>query len=169
VIRQKESSSLSRALRSKRTASRRAGGSMIEMVFCFQVLLFLAFGMVEFGQFFYIRHAFSSAVRDGARVATLPTTTSQTAVNTAINNTLTAAGVNQYIASWLTVTSSSDGTTYSAINWSTVGHGDAICLVLSTNYSGLSMALRPFNSATGGHFGIASTKVLTCQATMCRE
>ena len=46
------------------------------MVFAFQLLMFISMGMVEFGQYFYIKHAFEGAARDAARAAVLATATS---------------------------------------------------------------------------------------------
>jgi Flp pilus assembly protein TadG len=158
------------SLLNQRRKSRNRGGSLIEMVFAFQLLLFLTFGMVEFGQYMYIRHAFVSAVRDGARVAILPTTTTQTPIDNAISRTLSMAGVMNYSSSWLTLTQSSDGVNYSACPGpSNVNSGDAISLSLSTTYSALPLALRPLSAITGNHWGIGTAKLVTATATMVRE
>ena len=104
----------------------RSGTAVIETVFALQVLLFLTFGMVEFGQFMYIRHAFVSAARDGARVAILPTTTTVTPINNAITTTLSLAGIT-YNTNWLTLTQSTDGVTFTSCAGPTsVGSGNYI-------------------------------------------
>ena len=51
---------------------RPAGGSLVEMALVMPLLIYMAFGLVEFGQFMYIKHAFEAAARDGMRVAVLP-------------------------------------------------------------------------------------------------
>src|SRR5208282_2208782 len=99
-----------------------------EMAVAFQVLLFLSMGMIEFGQYFYIKHCFESAVRDGARYAILASATQSQTVST-ISTTLAQANVT-YNSSWLTITDLTAGTTVSDV--STVPQGDQMQFVLST-------------------------------------
>jgi Flp pilus assembly protein TadG len=152
---------------------RRSGSSIIEMVLAIWVLLFMAFGMVEFGQFIFIRHAFVSAARDGARTAALPTTTTQAVIDAAITKTLAAAGVANYTTSWCTVQQSSDGTNYFnstfPLSSSNISHGDAISITLLTNYSQLPAAIRPLSGITANKWGISTNKNINVTSTAIRE
>ncbi len=66
----------------KRAKSRRRGAELLELAVSFTALLFLTFGLMEFGQYFFIKHCFEAAVRDGGRVAILPTATQSQMVST---------------------------------------------------------------------------------------
>src|SRR5436309_769941 len=58
-----------RPLHSRQMTRRRFGGAVLEMVLILPVMLYLAFGTVEFGYFFYVKHTLEGAARDGARAA----------------------------------------------------------------------------------------------------
>src|SRR3954471_22167003 len=77
--------------RNPRQSGRRRGNAVVEAALVLPILLALAFGTVEFGHFFYCKHTFQGAARDGARVAILSSSTN-TSVTTAVGNTMTAAG-----------------------------------------------------------------------------
>ncbi len=133
------------------------------MTVTFSVLLFVTFGMVEFGQFFYIKHCFEAAVRDGGRVAILPSASQSQMVST-ITATLAQANVT-YNASWLTVTDVTTGTTVTDVSQVTIG--DQMQLTLSTTYGNIANAQRPLYSLTGK--GITNGKVLTATSLMVKE
>ncbi len=142
---------------------RRRGAELIEMTVAFSVLLSVTFGMMEFGQYFYIRHCFEAAVRDGGRVAILPTASQSQMVST-MTTVLSQANV-AYSASWLTIT---DLTTSTAVtDVSLVPIGDQMQITLSANYSSIPNAFRPLYQLTGK--GIGSGKVLTVTALMIKE
>lgn len=143
--------------------TRRRGLEVLEMAVAFQVLLFLSMGMIEFGQYFYIKHCFESAVRDGARYAILASATQSQTVST-ISTTLAQANVT-YNSSWLTITDLTAGTTVSDV--STVPQGDQMQFVLSTTYGNIPNAVRPLNSMTGK--GIGSSKVISVTCIMVKE
>src|SRR5580765_7874887 len=110
----------SRLMKIERFTRARAGGNaLIETVLALTVLLTVSMGMVEFGQFLYIKHAFNSAARDGARAAIVSTAT-QAKVVSAITATLQQANVT-YNSSWLTITDVTTGATVSDV--STVASG----------------------------------------------
>ncbi len=60
---------LHRRTRSRRFARR--GVASIEMALVFPLLLLIAFGIIEFGQLFFVRLTLINAAREGARTATL--------------------------------------------------------------------------------------------------
>jgi Flp pilus assembly protein TadG len=55
------------------------------------LLLMLAFGVVEYGYFFYVQHTLQGAARSGARAAVIPGATAAS-VDAAIDNAMGAAG-----------------------------------------------------------------------------
>ena len=55
------------------------------------LLLMLAFGVVEYGYFFYVQHTLQGAARAGARAAVIPGAT-PSSVDAAIDNAMAIAG-----------------------------------------------------------------------------
>ena len=143
----------------------RSGNAIIEMVFAFQLLMFIAMGMVEFGQYFYIKHAFEAAARDAARASILATATS-ISPSTAATYTLSEANVT-FNSSWLTITDTTAGTAVSDV--STVPAGDILQVQLLATYDQIPNVMRPLYSITGNLFGIKNGKPMLGQCTMVRE
>jgi Flp pilus assembly protein TadG len=129
----------------------------------FPVMLFMGFGMIEFGQYFYLKHCFESAVRDGARYAITSTATEAQVIAT-ITSTLQEANVT-FNSNWLTITDITAGSTVTDV--SQVPAGDQMQFVLSTNYGGIPNAVRPLNSMTG--CGISSAKVISANCIVLKE
>ncbi len=152
-----------KALSFFRRLKRRKASQLIEMAIAFNLLIVLSMGMVEFGQYFYIRHAFESAVRDGARYAILSTATQAQTVST-ITATLAEANVT-YNSSWLTITDLTSGGTVTDV--STVPAGDQMQFTLSTTYASLPNAVRPLYSWTGQ--GIGNAKVINATCIFVKE
>jgi Flp pilus assembly protein TadG len=73
------------------TRTRRAN-ALIEMAFVMIPLTYIAFGTVEFGYFFYIKHTVQGAAREGCRAAITPSATTSD-VQTAVAGSLFAAGL----------------------------------------------------------------------------
>lgn len=143
----------------------RNGGALLELALTFPLLLAMAFGLVEFGQYMYIKNCFEAAARDGMRIAILSTAT-QSQVTTAISNTLSQANVT-YNSSWLTITDLGPTSSGTVSNVATVPMGDEIQLVLSANYSSISNAVRPLYALTG--HGIGAGKTISGECTMVKE
>jgi Flp pilus assembly protein TadG len=141
----------------------RGGSVVIEMVFSFSLLMFIAMGMVEFGQYFYIKHAFEAAARDAARASILATATASSPA-TAATYTLSEANVT-FNSSWLTITDTTAGSTVSDV--STVPAGDILQVQLLATYDQIPNVLRPLYSMTGQ--GIKNGKPMLGQCTMVRE
>jgi Flp pilus assembly protein TadG len=105
----------------------RRGNAVIEAVLVIPILLLLAFGTVEFGHFFFIKHSLQGAAREGARASIVSGATNAD-VNSAVSTSMTAAGLQ---ASGYTVTTNpasidgvASGTNISVTvqcNWGTVG------------------------------------------------
>ena len=156
-------SSIGSGATKNRRRSHRRGAQIIEMAISFPVLLYLSFGLVEFGQYFYIRHCFESAARDGARYAILGTATQAQTVST-ITATLLEANVT-FNSSWLTITDLTAGSTVTDV--SQVPIGDQIQLTLSTTYGNIPNAVRPLYSMTG--VGIGPNKAISSTCVMVKE
>jgi len=145
--------------------SRRRGGSMLELALALPMVLAMAFGIVEFGQYMYIRYAFVAAARDAARVAIMSGAT-QAQVTTTLTNTLAQANVT-YNSSWLTITDLGPSSSGAVANVATVPLGDQMQFTLSANYSSIPNAVRPLYQFTG--MGIGSNKSVSAICTMVKE
>jgi Flp pilus assembly protein TadG len=135
------------------------GNSVIEAVLVFPILLWITFGAVEFGHFFYMKHTLQGAAREGARAAAVPGNTNSD-VTTAVNAAMSAAGVasNKYTTS---VRNSAD-TANLTINSSTAA-GTAILVKVEATWSNIGLRPSPFMSF------ISSSKVVKGQTTMRKE
>lgn len=71
--------------------TRRRGNAVLDAAFVMPVLLAFVFGSVEFGAFFYTKHALQIASREGARVAIVPGSNSNQ-ITSAIEASMTASG-----------------------------------------------------------------------------
>jgi Flp pilus assembly protein TadG len=112
----------------------RWGGAVLETMLVLPVLLALAFGTVEFGYFFYVKHNLQAAAREGARAAIVPSALSSD-VTTAVQNVMAAAGLNGsgYTTS---ITNTSGG----AINMSTVTAGTAIKVTVQCTWGSVGVS-----------------------------
>ena len=141
---------------------RRAGGNaIIEMWLVLPMLMFLAMGMVEFGQFYYTKNAFQQAARDACRAALMPNA-HQADPATAATRALAAAGVT-FQSSWLSMTDITPiglgGSTPGPFtDCSTLQAGHAFTLTIQTTYGSLPNAVRPLYAIAGGGgwFGISA-------------
>ena len=146
---------------------RHGGNAIIELLLVFPMLMALAMGMVEYGQYVYLKHAFESAARDGCRVALIQGST-QAEVVSAMTSTLAAAHVT-YSPAWAQfywVTA--PGANSAVSDLTTVPAGYGIEVVLSAQYSTLPAAVRPL-SAIFPAGGIGTGKQITGTCTVIRE
>jgi Flp pilus assembly protein TadG len=153
------------ARRSCSRSHKRRGGALLELALAFPVVLYMGFGLVEFGQFMYIKHCFEAAARDATRLAILSTST-QAQVTTALTNTLAQANVT-FNSAWLTITDLGPSITGAVNNVAVVPMGDEIQLTLSATYSTIPNAVRPLSNMTG--YGIGSNKKVVGECTMVKE
>jgi Flp pilus assembly protein TadG len=138
---------------------------VLELAVAFPIVLYMSFGLVEFGQYMYIKNCFESAARDATRAAILPNATQAQVVST-LTSTLAQANVT-YNASWLTITDLGPSATGSVSDVSTVPLGDQIQLTLSANYTSIPNAVTPLHALTG--VGIGSGKTIAGICTMVKE
>jgi Flp pilus assembly protein TadG len=145
--------------------SRHRGNSVLELALLMPILMAMAFGLVEFGQFMFVRHAFESAARDAMRVAVMSTAT-QAQVTSTLTSSLAQANVT-YNSSWLTITDLGPSSTGTVGNVASVPMGDTMKLTLSTTYSALPNAVRPLSSTTG--VGVSAGATVSGICTMVKE
>ncbi len=134
------------------------------MVFAFPVLMSLVMGIVEFGQYFYIKHTFQAAVRDVARASILATAAAGDPA-AAATRTLSFANVT-FNSSWLTIQDVTS-TPYTVTDVTTVAPGRVLLVKLQVNYDQIPNAYRPLYAMTGQ--GIKNGKAILAQCTMIRD
>ena len=151
--------------------NRRGGNAILEMALVMPMLMFLALGMVEFGQFFYIHNAFQQAARDALRASIMPNA-QQADPTTAARRTLAAAGIT-FQSSWMNIQD------ITPLGWggspvgtvtdvSTVPAGHAITLTITTTYGSLPGAVRPLYAVSGG-YGIPSGRTMAGSSSGLKE
>ena len=150
--------------RTLRVSPRRRGTAIMESAIALPLLLFLAFGMTEFGQYFYIASAFESATRDAGRFA-IPATAQQGDPAAAATRTLSASNIT-FNSSWLIIIDLSAGGTV-ITDVSTVAPGHLLVVAMTATYYQLPGVCRPLYSFTG--FGITNTKTVTAQCSVVKE
>ena len=105
---------------------------MLEAALVFPILLALAFGTVEFGYYFYIRHALQGAAREGARAA-IPRTATAATVNTAVAGAMSAAGLSN----------SGYQTSINPPTPDTVNAGDSVTVTVTCTWGTVGSGFRP--------------------------
>lgn len=141
----------------------RSGNALIEMVIIFPVLVFLALGMAEFAEFFYVKNAFEAAARDVARVSIVA------AAQQANPATQAAASFSQYNitynSAWMTILDDSTGTSVTDV--STVPAGHVLTIIIQQYYDQIPGIYRPLYQMTGK--GIANGKLVLGLCTAIKE
>ena len=123
---------------SRQTTRRRFGGAVLEMVLILPVMLYLAFGTVEFGYFFYLKHSLQGAARDGARAA-VPAGAVYSDVTAAVDSAMQAANLS---GSGYTI-QVKDGATVVA-NLSTMVAGDTVTVTVTCTWGTAGAGYRPW-------------------------
>ena len=123
----------------------RRGNAVLDAALVFPILLSLTFGTVEFGYYFYVKHTLQGAAREGCRAGITPTG-ADTDVNTAILNSLKAAGMMPANAAVIDTTKftvkieSPLGTTISSASLST---GSTLFVTVQGQWGVLGSGFRP--------------------------
>jgi Flp pilus assembly protein TadG len=125
-------------LSSRRICRRRFGGAVLEMVLVMPVLLYLAFGTVEFGYFFYVKHSLEGAARDGAR-ASIPSGAVYSDITSAVDSAMAASNL---AGSGYTI-QVKDGSTVVA-NLSSAVAGDTITVTVTCTWGTAGAGYRPW-------------------------
>jgi Flp pilus assembly protein TadG len=98
----------------------RRGNAVLEAALVLPILLSLAFGTVEFGYFFYVKHCLQGAARQGVRAA-IPADSTTADITTAVSGAMTLYGLQN---SGYTCTTTSDTTNVTVTvqcTWGAVG------------------------------------------------
>jgi Flp pilus assembly protein TadG len=147
-------------MRNTRTTPRRrrSGNAVLETALVLQLLLWLAFGTVEFGYFFHIQHCLQGAAQDAARIAITPDST-YAQITTSVSDAMTAYKITGYTTS---VRKGADinAPTLNAGNFSSLVAGDPICV--SVTIPAGSLPIRPLGLIT-------ASKQVTGMAVMRKE
>ena len=127
----------------------RRGNAVLEAALVIPILLYLAFGTVEFGYFFYVKNNVQGAAREGVR-AGIPPGATNTDVTSAISSQMTAAGLQ---SSGYTVTTTPS-------NVSGLAPGTTVTVQVQCTWG--TVGLRPLQL-------ISSGKIVKGQAVMRKE
>jgi Flp pilus assembly protein TadG len=131
----------------------RRGASVLEFVLVAPILFMLGFGIVDYGQFFYVKNTVQGAANTAARVA-ISATATQSDVTTTISNILSAANLQN---SGYTVTTSPTSITSAAA-------GTPVTVTINITWSHVG-----FHTLASGYGGISNSKVIKGTATMRKE
>ena len=137
---------------------RRSGGAVLETVLVLPVLLYLAFGIVEFGYYFYVKHSLEGAARDGCR-AFIASGATLTDVTNSVNAAMSAANLS---SSGYTTVTQDGATTLNAGNYTTAVAGDTITVTVSCVWGTAGSGYRPWAL-------IGSAKTVVGTAVMRKE
>ncbi|HZZ41720.1 MAG TPA: TadE/TadG family type IV pilus assembly protein [Tepidisphaeraceae bacterium] len=127
----------------------RRGNAILEAAMVLPILTSIAFGTIEYGDFFFVKHTLEGAAREGVRAAIVSTAVNAD-VNTAVANVMTAAGFS----------SGQYSITLSPTNVSGVAAGSNITITVSCTWS--AVGIRPMSL-------ISASKQVTGTAVMRRE
>jgi Flp pilus assembly protein TadG len=134
-------------------ASKRRGGAILETVLILPVLLYLAFGTVEFGYYFYVKHSLEGAARDGCRAA-IPAGAVYSDITGIITSSMTAANL---ASSGYTVAVQDNGVT--VVSLASAVAGDTITVTVTCTWSTAGQGYRPWN-LIGGTKQVIGTAVM---------
>jgi Flp pilus assembly protein TadG len=150
--------------RHRRITRRRIGGAVLETVLVLPILLYLAFGIVEFGYYFYVKHSLEGAARDGCR-AFIASGAAYSDITTAVSNSMTTAnlGSSGYTVT-VTDTPAGGGSafTVTGANYASCVAGDSISVVVNATWGTAGQGYRPWNL-------IGSNKTVSGNAVMMKE
>lgn len=134
---------------------RRRGSAIMDAALVFPVLLSLTFGSVEFGHFFFVKHSFQGAAREGARAGISPSATN-TDVTNAVAAAMTSAGFN---STQYTVKIRNSGDT-ADVNVASVTAGTSVLVKVSATWG--TIGIRPLGI-------IGTNKTVLGQTVMRKE
>jgi Flp pilus assembly protein TadG len=106
----------------------RRGNAVLEAALVLPILLLLAFGTVEFGHFFYVKHNLQGAAREGVRAAIIGSATSAD-VTRAVADAMALYGLRN----------SGYSVTTSPGNISTAGEGDNVSVTVQCTWGEVGM------------------------------
>jgi Flp pilus assembly protein TadG len=120
-------------------SSRRRGGAVLETILILPILLYMGFGTVEFGYYFYVKHSCEGAARDGCRAA-IVAGAQYSDVTSAVSSSMSAANLG---SSGYTVTVQDNGTTITSLSSKVAG--DTITVTVTCTWGTAGQGYRPWN------------------------
>ncbi len=133
-----------------RRNTRRRGAAVMEAALVFPVLISLTFGSVEFGHFFFVKHSFQGAAREGARAGIAPGATN-TEVTNAVAAAMSSAG---FTATQYTVAIRDSGDTAN-VNVNTATAGTSVLVKVTATWG--TVGIRPLGLIGTGKNVIGQT------------
>jgi Flp pilus assembly protein TadG len=156
------------AARSSTVSRRRFGGAVLETILVLPLLLYLAFGIVEFGYYFYVKHTLEGAARDGCRAFIPPGASMASGANdvqNAVDAAMSAANLSSSGYS-ITVTDkpAAGGASYTltSVNYASAVAGDTISVTVTCTWGTAGAGYRPWGL-------IGSSKQVAGAAVMRKE
>ena len=136
----------------------RRGGAVLEMILALPILTSIAFGIADYGYFFYVKNTIQGAAESGARAGVTVGAVNND-VTTAISNMMSAAGFSssKYTVAVTDINNNS-------LDLSTVGSGVTFKVVVSCNWG--TVGLHALPSFLGG---IPNSKTITGVCVMVTE
>jgi Flp pilus assembly protein TadG len=131
----------------------RPGSSVMELCLVLPILLMLAFGIAEYGYFFYVKNTVQGVAQTAARTA-ITSSATNASVNTVITNMMTAANLQ----------GSGYTTTFTPSDLSTASAGATITVQISVTWGNLGVHMLGL-----GYGGISSSKQVSGTAAMVKE
>jgi Flp pilus assembly protein TadG len=129
----------------------RNGNVILEAALVLPILLLLAFGVIEFGYYFYVKNNVQGAAREGARAAITAGATNAD-VNAAVATAMANSGLSQ---SGYTITTT-------PTNVSTTAAGTAVQVTVQCSWGTVGGGARPMRL-------MSANKVVRASATMRKE
>ena len=134
---------------------RRLGAAVLETVLIMPVLLYLAFGVVEFGYYFYVKHSVEGAAREGCR-AFIVSGATLTNVSTAVTASMHAAQLDN---SGYTAVTQDGSTVLTNANYTSAIAGDTITVTVSCTWGTAGAGYRPW-ALIGASKSVIGTAVM---------
>ena len=128
------------------------------MALVLPILLGLAFGVVEYGYYFYTKNNVQAAAREGARAAIVPSATNQNVID-AVSRVMTAAGLNS-----TGYTVSVTDTSGTSLNLATATAGTSIKISVQCTWG--AVGVHPLPEVMGG---MSPTKLVKGATVMRKE
>jgi Flp pilus assembly protein TadG len=131
----------------------RSGSSVLELILVLPILIMLSFGVVDYGDYFYVKNTLQGAAQAGARAAITPSATNAS-VSNVISSMMTAAALQ----------SSGYTVAFSPSDVSTVASGSTVSVTVSVTWGTAGL-----HTLSAGYGGISNSKQVTGVAVMIKE
>lgn len=131
---------------------------LVEAALGIPILLYVTFGLIEFGDYFYVKHSLMDAAHAGAMAASIGGA-SYSSVTSAVSSSITSASLAN---SGYTVQVQDNGTVVNTL--SNVNAGDFITVTVSATWSTAANNCRPMGFISGSKV-VTGTVVMRTEPT----